>query len=205
MLKINWLSILFPLPYVRGEGINNLKGAKPLLFFSGLMLFSLIIIGCTQPLQSSPSPVPEPPAAPLPTSLVTPSTVASPAVSPVITPTRTITPEPQATPAATPRPALLGRAQTGKQIFSENCARCHGTSGEGVIGPALIGQKQGLVKYRNAQELINFVRSAMPQDAPGSLPEQDYWDVLAFILQSNRIITVETLRPEEAASIALTK
>ncbi len=111
----------------------------------------------------------------------------------------------EATPAAPPPAAPVGRAQAGKQVFTGNCSGCHGPGGEGGIGPALIGAGQGLAKYPSAQSLLKFVQSSMPLDAPGSLREEDYWDVLAFILQGNGIIAADTLNPEEAPGIKLAK
>lgn len=40
-----------------------------------------------------------------------------------------------------------------RRLFERNCARCHGPSGEGGIGPRLIGAGHNLAKFRDGQLL----------------------------------------------------
>ena len=42
-----------------------------------------------------------------------------------------------------------------------------------------------LETFQTAAALFTFTRFAMPQDKPGTLPEDAYWAVLAFVLASN--------------------
>jgi mono/diheme cytochrome c family protein len=54
------------------------------------------------------------------------------------------------------------RIELGQQLFSQNCAACHGANGEGVIGPAL-----------NSQQFLSLVtddqiRSIISTGIPGS-------------------------------------
>lgn len=72
----------------------------------------------------------------------------------------------------------------GEQVFTEACAVCHGSAGEGEVGPPLVGEGR-LAGFRTAQRLFDFVRVAMPNDAPGTLAEQEYFDVVAFLLVWN--------------------
>ncbi len=39
-----------------------------------------------------------------------------------------------------------------------------------------------LSSYRTARRLFNYVQLAMPYQAPRTLPEQEYWDVVAFLI-----------------------
>lgn len=73
----------------------------------------------------------------------------------------------------------------GQQVFREICAVCHGDQGEGGEGPPLIGPGNFLADFRTAQGLFDFIREAMPNDDPGSLQDQQYYDVLAFLLARN--------------------
>ena len=77
------------------------------------------------------------------------------------------------------------QVSAGRAVYAEICAQCHGDSGEGGEGPALIGRGNALADYRNGRRLFTFLRDAMPNDNPGSLSEQQYYDVIAFLLSSN--------------------
>ncbi|MGQ0551089.1 MAG: c-type cytochrome [Armatimonadota bacterium] len=109
---------------------------------------------------------------------------------------------------AEPAPTVLAATEQtdrGKELFGMNCARCHGEQGEGTAdGPRLIGAPNGIPTYMTAKALFDFVSTEMPNDVRGSLMPQVYWDVLAFILESNRLLPPDvTLGPENAANIRL--
>ncbi|HZT06482.1 MAG TPA: c-type cytochrome [Chloroflexota bacterium] len=84
------------------------------------------------------------------------------------------------------RAAQAGQAAAGRAVFQEICANCHGESGEGIDdAPAVIGPGNALADYRTAGRLFNFISSEMPDDDPGSLTQQQYYDVLAYLLDQN--------------------
>ncbi len=84
------------------------------------------------------------------------------------------------------------------------CSKCHGQQGQGDKGPRLIGSPNGLSGYVTARGLFDFANTQMPFDNPGTLKEQEYWDVLAFILDANNLLPPDTiLGPENAADIKL--
>lgn len=90
-------------------------------------------------------------------------------------------------------------------MFAAQCARCHGDRGEGKIGPAITGPGR-LGGYRTAAGLYEYVHRTMPFDAPASLTEDEYWAVLAFILNSNGVLPPGvTLGPQNAAGIPTLK
>lgn len=116
--------------------------------------------------------------------------------------------------AAWAAPAFLITAteqtERGKELFAQNCAKCHGEQGQGGEDPRggtvprLIGTPNGLQGYMTAKGLFDFVSKEMPGDEPGTLMPQIYWDILAFILDSNRLLPPNvTLGPENAANIRL--
>jgi mono/diheme cytochrome c family protein len=72
----------------------------------------------------------------------------------------------------------------GEWVFAEQCARCHGAAGEGGEAPRLVGDR-GVQGFRNAQRLFDFVSFSMPVDDPGSLAEEEYWAVVAYLLEQN--------------------
>ncbi|MBI2860351.1 MAG: c-type cytochrome [Chloroflexi bacterium] len=86
-----------------------------------------------------------------------------------------------------PAPAASGirLVETGRTVFTNRCARCHGARGQGLIGPQLIGANSALARYDTAQELFGFLSTAMPMDAPGSLSHDEYLQVLGFLLTEN--------------------
>ncbi|MBI4334284.1 MAG: cytochrome c [Chloroflexi bacterium] len=144
---------------------------------------------------------------PKPSPAFAPPAVAIPSPPPTVPATPRPTSAAGTAPAATPGPALAAQAQAGRAVFSQNCARCHGASGEGVIGPRLIGEGQNLAFYGKGDGLFDFVSKGMPMDAPGTLPREDYLNVLAFILQSNGYLQASSgpLTADSLAGIPLAK
>jgi mono/diheme cytochrome c family protein len=97
-------------------------------------------------------------------------------------------------------------ANTGKTVFSNKCSKCHGDNGQGVTAPAIIGSNASLSKYNTAQGLLNFIDTAMPFNAPGSLSSQDYMNLLGFLLVQNDYVTANTaFDPNQLGNIQLKK
>ncbi|MGZ3515583.1 MAG: c-type cytochrome [Vulcanimicrobiaceae bacterium] len=100
---------------------------------------------------------------------------------------------------ATPDPAVrLARfdppqepdLKRGAQVYAQQCASCHQANGEGVHGsfPPLWGSKSfndGAGMHR-LYTMAGFVRYSMPQNAPGSLTDQQAYDVSAYVLSHAR-------------------
>lgn len=109
-------------------------------------------------------------------------------------------------PAPIAKPTMGQYADAGKVVFTSRCAGCHGDAGQGVRAPAIIGANANLGKYKDAQGLLNFISTVMPPNAPGSLPQQDYSQVLAFLLVQNNFTSPETpFDPNQLSSLPLTK
>ena len=53
------------------------------------------------------------------------------------------------------------------------------------MGPAIIGARANLSKYRTARDLLDYTSSLMPQNAPGSLSPEAYLQVTAYTLVQN--------------------
>jgi thiosulfate dehydrogenase len=85
-------------------------------------------------------------------------------------------------------PHPIDRAH-GQQLYTQKCAACHGGDGAGSAAfPALWGTASfnwGAGMHR-LQTMASFVRYNMPQNAPGSLSDQEAYDVAAFVLSHNR-------------------
>jgi thiosulfate dehydrogenase len=80
-------------------------------------------------------------------------------------------------------------AARGAHIYSTRCISCHGATGDGagaippVWGPHSFNDKAGMSKM---DRIVPFVKVAMPQNAPGTLTDQEAADVAAFILSHPR-------------------
>jgi alcohol dehydrogenase (cytochrome c) len=74
----------------------------------------------------------------------------------------------------------------GEQIYSRNCASCHGPArGGGPFGPAVSGkafQEKWTTNGRDALE--RYMAQAMPPGNPGGLSTKDYHGLAAFLLPS---------------------
>jgi mono/diheme cytochrome c family protein len=78
-------------------------------------------------------------------------------------------------------PAVFTAAQAerGRGVFTSVCSTCHGRNE--FTGPifALTWMEEPVAN------LYEFASTNMPQDAPGSLPPEDYAAVVAYLLQLN--------------------
>ncbi len=76
------------------------------------------------------------------------------------------------------------QAARGEVVYSSSCIGCH--EGQDADGPELMG-RAFLDRWREdkLEPLFTFIKNAMPGNAPGSLDERDYADVVAFILEAN--------------------
>ena len=80
--------------------------------------------------------------------------------------------------------ALTGDSTRGSELFASTCARCHGTDGAGVATvPAVWGAKSFSIgaSMARVERAASFVRHNMPFDKPGTLTDQQAYDVAAYI------------------------
>jgi S-disulfanyl-L-cysteine oxidoreductase SoxD len=94
-----------------------------------------------------------------------------------------------------------GTVAHGKEIFAEQCAACHGDKGQGGVGERLVGG-QGTIAtpkpiktvgsfWPYAPTLFDYIRRAMPQNAPQSLSNEDVYAVSAYILNMNGLLPAD--------------
>ena len=92
-----------------------------------------------------------------------------------------------------------GRPQEGEAVYAAKCLGCHGEKGAGKPNDQLAGGigtltgEQTAVKtvgsfWPYATTLFDYVRRAMPFNAPRSLSNDEVYAVCAYILQLNGII-----------------
>ena len=105
-------------------------------------------------------------------------------------------------------PPGSGSVQDGAKIFASVCAACHGAKGEGGPMDRLVGGAGTLASAKPiktvgsywpyATTLFDYVRRAMPFNAPQSLTPDQVYAVAAYILYLNKIV------PEDATLDAAT-
>ena len=86
------------------------------------------------------------------------------------------------------------QAERGEAVFRRSCATCHPAA-------EFIGQR--FVESWNDRRLFDFyalVRSTMPLNDPGSLKDDEYLAVLAYLLRANHARAgLDSLRPDTTA------
>ncbi len=91
----------------------------------------------------------------------------------------------------------------GQDVYAADCAECHGEQGEGGTGPLLIGGSKRIASYETTERLYDYVSRTMPFDNPGTLAEQQYWDVIAYLLDENELLPANSVLGPESESIEL--
>ncbi|MFM0417929.1 c-type cytochrome [Paraburkholderia aromaticivorans] len=99
-------------------------------------------------------------------------------------------------------PAGSGDVATGAHVFAAKCAACHGAQGQGGLGDALVGGQGTLASAKPrrtvgsywpyATTLFDYIRRAMPYNAPESLSANEVYAVSAFLLNQNGIVPANT-------------
>ncbi len=83
-------------------------------------------------------------------------------------------------------PYTADQATLGRTAYQTNCAACHAADLSGREGPQLAGATfMSQWGDRTAGELVSFIRATMPPGAGGTLPDQSYVNLAAFILDAN--------------------
>jgi hypothetical protein len=93
-----------------------------------------------------------------------------------------------------------GSVAEGKMVFETHCVACHAlsTTTPALTGPTLAGGRGTLATLRPirtvgsywpyATTLFDYVRRAMPFNAPHSLSDDEVYAVTAYILRVNNIL-----------------
>lgn len=96
-------------------------------------------------------------------------------------------------------PAGSGTAAQGKDVYSRRCTKCHGAEGQGrEEGGPIAGGKGSLTSpkplktvgsyWPYATTLFDYVRRAMPFDRPGTLSNEQVYQLTAHVLFLNGIV-----------------
>lgn len=98
-------------------------------------------------------------------------------------------------------PAGKGTVVDGERVYQAACASCHGMKLEGGLGPALTGGKGSLTTNKPLKTvgsywpysttLFDYIRRAMPFQAPQSLSNEDVYSVSGYILHVNGLMKAD--------------
>jgi alcohol dehydrogenase (cytochrome c) len=78
------------------------------------------------------------------------------------------------------------QASRGATVYAQYCVQCHGANLQGESGTPLTGPTLSQAYGRGtAAQLYDFISRQMPQNAPGTLSQQQYLDVTAYVLSRN--------------------
>ena len=104
-------------------------------------------------------------------------------------------------------PAGNGTHQLGMVLYQKHCVACHGDGGKGGSGGQLVApilpkdvwaksprpSKHVGQYWPYATTLFDYIRRAMPYQAPGSLSDNDVYSLVAYILAEQKIISNDFL------------
>lgn len=98
------------------------------------------------------------------------------------------------------------QAKRGESAYNTNCAGCHGEDLTGrVMGPLRGNGFLDLWREDDLTYLFTHIKTRMPANAAGSLPEKTYLDILAYILQVNEFpFGPQELTADSVARIRMT-
>jgi cytochrome c len=96
-----------------------------------------------------------------------------------------------------------GSVRDGAVLFEARCAACHGAKGEGGSADALAGGQGSLATpkpvrtvgsyWPYATTLFDYIRRAMPFDAPQSLGADETYALSAYVLHLNGLLSEDAV------------
>ena len=115
-------------------------------------------------------------------------------------------------------PPGRGTAAEGAPIYAARCAGCHGKTGKEGPNDVLVGRLPGDAfpfardprapktigsYWPYATTVFDYIRRAMPPDAPNSLGDGDVYNLVAFLLVQNELLPADAV--VDAASLPKVK
>ena len=99
-------------------------------------------------------------------------------------------------------PPGSGTVSRGQDIYANKCASCHGDHGQGKPMDRLVGGQGTLASSKPiktigsywpyASTVFDYIRRAMPFNAPASLSNDEVYAVTAYLLYLNGIVGKDT-------------
>lgn len=88
------------------------------------------------------------------------------------------------------------QAAKGKQVYLLTCVSCHSPADH--TGGKFWGDLLG----KPVSEFFSYLKSSMPQNDPGSLPDDDYASAIAYLLQLNGMPPGDKPLPGDSTALA---
>ncbi len=95
------------------------------------------------------------------------------------------------------------QARRGRRVYNQNCASCHGQGLRGgEMAPGIAGS-DFIVFWTELPvgSLFERIRVSMPEDGPGRLSDEEYTDVVAYMLDRNDYPSGDTELPADKAAL----
>jgi S-disulfanyl-L-cysteine oxidoreductase SoxD len=105
-------------------------------------------------------------------------------------------------------PAGSGTSADGAPLYAARCAGCHGKTGKEGPNDPLVGREPGDAftfardprapktigsYWPYATTVFDYIRRAMPPDAPGSLKDNEVYGLTAYLLVLNQLIPADAV------------
>jgi S-disulfanyl-L-cysteine oxidoreductase SoxD len=111
-------------------------------------------------------------------------------------------------------PPGRGTPAEGATIYAAKCAKCHGATGREGPNDVLVGRDPGDFSFSQnpkaqrtignywpyATTVFDYVRRAMPPDAPGSLTDGEVYALSAHLFRLNELVPADAVR--DAATLS---
>lgn len=104
---------------------------------------------------------------------------------------------------STPVTFTADQVTSGSDIYSERCVQCHGDKlDNGEFGGAALNGSYFKKHWGGGSvaALVAYMKAKMPPDRPGSLTDQNYADLTAFLLDANDYPKGDKELPSDAAA-----
>ena len=95
------------------------------------------------------------------------------------------------------------QARRGRRVYTQNCESCHGAELKGSeMAPSVAGS-DFIVFWTELPvgSLFERIRVSMPEDGPGRLTNEEYTDVVAYLLDANDYPAGETELPADKTAL----
>ena len=109
-------------------------------------------------------------------------------------------------------PPGRGSTADGARLYADKCAACHGATGEGTPAASqLIAPRTAAVRARRnisthwpfAPPLFDYIRRTMPPNRPGSLPDDEVYALMAYLLAENGITTANAQDAQSLTAVIM--
>ena len=94
----------------------------------------------------------------------------------------------------------------GEHLYADSCAKCHGEKLEGNTAPSLNGPAfaPAANSHLTIGGIYQYMSTNMPADHPGKMSDEDYADLMAFLLYTNGYDAGSTKLTAQAAQSSTT-